>query len=241
MGLDVYTGTLTRYYSDDRETFWERSAREAGMESMRIRVDGGSVHEVGKSDPREVNRAVLDWRKALEETLSDAPGPPSLDWDESPERPYFTDKPDWEGYAALVLHAAYAMRPDVEPPEEVPDDWRNDPAYLAAMEGDLENNHCSFIMLPELWLPGDFTFLFMHEELRGQEVVIGATGPLLANLHGLNEHTFRAGPEVVARWLKGDVEEAENHFGANARHGFAVFLYLAEQAVANVLPMKLDY
>ncbi|MBA3423579.1 MAG: hypothetical protein ACR2HO_00325 [Rubrobacteraceae bacterium] len=96
-------------------------------------------------------------------------------------------------------------------------------------------------MFPELLLPGDFTFLFLHEDLRGQEVVVGATETLRANLHGLNENTFRAGPETVARWLNGDVEETGNRFEANAWHGFAIFLYLAEQAVANVLPMKLDY
>lgn len=70
--------------------------------------------------------------------------------------------------------------------------------------------------------------------------MIGSVDLLRANLHGLNERTFRADPETAARWLRGKVE-AENHFEAHARRGFAVFLYLAEQAVANRLPMKLDY
>lgn len=37
MGLDVYAGTFTRYYSDGWETLWARRAREAGMESMTVR------------------------------------------------------------------------------------------------------------------------------------------------------------------------------------------------------------
>ncbi|MBA3423580.1 MAG: hypothetical protein ACR2HO_00320 [Rubrobacteraceae bacterium] len=122
MGLDVYTGTLTRYYSGDWETFWERAAREAGVDSIRVQVGVEGVQEVGKSDPQKTHQVVLAWRKALEETISDASDPLRLDWDESSGKPYFTDKPDWEGYAALMLHAAYAMRPDMEPPEEVPDD-----------------------------------------------------------------------------------------------------------------------
>lgn len=241
MGLDVYTGTLTRYYSGDWETYWERAAREAGMDSMRVEVGDEGVQEAAKRDPGDAHRTVLAWRSTLEQTYFNAPDSPRLDWDESPERPYFTDKPDWDGYAALMLHAAYAMRPEGERPEDIPDDWRNDPVYLAAMEGGVANNHCSFIMYPELWLPGDFGFLFMHEDLKGREIVLAATEALRANLHGLNGHTFQAEPETVARWLNGDVQEAENRFEAHARHGFAIFLYLAEQAAANALPMTLDY
>jgi hypothetical protein len=88
---------------------------------------------------------------------------------------------------------------------------------------------------------GGFLFLFQCTELRGQEVVVGSTGALLANLHGLNKRTFRADPETSARWLSGNVEEAVNHFEAHARYGFAILLYLAEEAVLNELPLKLDY
>ena len=241
MGLDVYTGTLTRYYSRDWETYWARVAREAGVDSVRVEVGEDGAEIVEKRDPEEVHGEVVAWRDAVKEATADAPDPVRMDWDESPERPYFTEKPDWDGYAALMLHAAYAMRTDVERPENIPEDWRNDPVYLEVMEGGLENNLCSFIMFPELWLPGDFTFLFMHEDLEGSETVIASTEALRANLHGLNDHTFRAEPETAARWLRGEVQEAENRFEANAMHGFAIFLYLAEQAVANSLPMLLDY
>ena len=54
MGLDVYAGTLTRYYSDDWETAWARRAREAGVESMTVRVSGPDVRKVEKGDPDEV-------------------------------------------------------------------------------------------------------------------------------------------------------------------------------------------
>ena len=241
MGLDLYAGTLTRYYSDDWETAWARRAREASIQSMTVRVDEGGAHQAERGDPDEVRRAVLAWREALNEAILDAPGSPRLDWDEGAQRPYFTDKPDWEGYAALMLHAAHAIRPDIGRPEEVPENWREDEAYRASTGENLDGSPCGYVMAPELWLPGDFLFLFGCNELRGQHVVVGSTEALLSNLHGLNERTFRAGPETAARWLSGDVAEAENRFEAHARHGFAIFLYLAEEAVANRLPLKLDY
>jgi len=63
---------------------------------------------------------------------------------------------------------------------------------------------------------------------------------LLGSPHGLNERTFRADPETAARWLTREAE-AETQPEANAHHGFAVLLCLAEQAVDQRLPMKLDY
>ena len=241
MGLDVYAGTLTRYYSGDWETARARRAREAGAQGMTVRVDEGGAREEEKEDPDEVHRTVLAWREALNEAILPAPDDPKLDWDEGADRPYFTDKPDWDGYAALMLHAAHAIRPDIDRPTQVPDDWREDEAYKASTGENLNGSPCGYIMAPELWLPGDFLFLFGCTELRGREVVVGSTEALLSNLHGLNERTFRATPKTAARWLSGDVKEAANHFEAHARHGFAVLLYLAEEAVADGLPLKLDY
>ena len=64
---------------------------------------------------------------------------------------------------------------------------------------------------------------------------------LLPNLPGLNERTSLAAPETVARWLSGDVEEATSPLEASARHGFATFLYLAEEIFSTGLTLKLDY
>ncbi len=91
MGLDVYAGTLTRYYSDDWETVWARHAREAEMQSMTVRVDERGVREVQRRNPKE-GRDVLAWREALNEAILDSPGNPRLDWDEGVNRTYFTAK-----------------------------------------------------------------------------------------------------------------------------------------------------
>ncbi|MDP9427096.1 MAG: hypothetical protein M3P37_13995 [Actinomycetota bacterium] len=171
MGLDVYAGTLTRYYSDDWETVWARHAREAGMQSMTVRVDERGVREVQRRNPKE-GRDVLA-----------SPGNPRLDWDERVTRPYFTDKPDCNGYAALMLHAAHAMRPDLGRPEAVPEDWREDEAYKASTGENLNGSPCSYVMAPELWLPGASSSSSMH----------GTQGP------GGRRRLHRGAPRQLAR------------------------------------------
>lgn len=139
---------------------------------------------------------VLAWREALSEAILDAPDNPRPDWGEGPNQPYFTGKLDRDGYAALMLHAAHAMRLDIGRPEEVPDVWQEDEAYKASTGENLNGSPCGYFMAPKLCLPGDFLLLFQCTELRGQEVVVGSTEALLVNLHGLNEQTFPPAPKL---------------------------------------------
>ena len=75
------------------------------MQSKTVRVDEhGGAKEAQKVDPDQVRRAVLARREALNEAITDAPDDPLLDWDEGTEKPYFTGKPAWDVYAALVPH-----------------------------------------------------------------------------------------------------------------------------------------
>lgn len=91
-----------------------------------------------------------------------------------------------------MLHATQGPCARISRSEEVPDDWREDEAYRSSTGENPKGSPCGYIMVPELWLRGEFLSLFNYMELRGQKVVMGATETLLANLHGLNERTFRA-------------------------------------------------
>ena len=85
----------------------------------------------------------------------------------------------------------------------MPEGLQEAEAYKASAGENLNGSPCGYIMASELCLPGDFLFLFQCTQLRGQEVVVGSTEALLANLHNLNERTFRARPRTAARWLSG--------------------------------------
>ena len=236
MGLDVYVGSLARYYTGDWETAVQQRAREQGADSVVLRPFSSGEDP----NPSEVEEMVGRWQAALNEVLSDHLAGEPLSWDESGAAPYFTDKPGWTGYGALLLLAAYEENAETSLPEEVPPDWREDPALEASTAEDYRWSRYAALLAPELWLPQDFDFVFRFLELRGQEVLIGPSPLFLQQLRYLNSHTFSASPGDLARWRTGEVE-AENEFEASAKYGLAVFLDLAEDSVEHRLPIKLDY
>ena len=103
MGLDVYVGSLTRYYVEAAADVLERIARHQG-----IAADGQDAEEV-------IRAAVLRWREGLNRWLGDRLAGP-LDWDESAPAPCVTDKPGWDGYGGVLLLAAHDEHPELQPP-----------------------------------------------------------------------------------------------------------------------------
>jgi len=102
VGLDVFVGTLTRYYSGDWELITQRLAREMGL-PLRVVRQNDQSHAV--RDPEQIRPAVLSWRESLSIALVDQLSAP-LDWDEREEAPYFTDKPAGTG---LGLPTTYSI------------------------------------------------------------------------------------------------------------------------------------
>src|SRR5215207_333720 len=103
MGLDVYVGSLTRYYTEGPADVVERIARHQAMAV----TDGQDAEEV-------IRAAVLRWRENLSRWLGDRLARP-LDWDESSPAPCVTDKPGWDGYGGALLLAAHDEHPGLPP------------------------------------------------------------------------------------------------------------------------------
>jgi hypothetical protein len=134
MGLDVYVGSLTRYFSGDWLTVLQQAAA-SGLGPPVVVVRPEETEE-GVTDPDEIRSGVLAWRDRLSRALAEHTQT-SLDWDERADAPYFTDKPAWDCFGALVLWAAYAEHPELTRPHAnplcLPDqrtgDWHDDPAF----------------------------------------------------------------------------------------------------------------
>ena len=62
MGLDVYVGTLTRYYSRDWETIVQQAARQSGQ---RIEVHRPVDPADAARDPASIRNIVVTWRDSL--------------------------------------------------------------------------------------------------------------------------------------------------------------------------------
>ena len=222
MGLDVYVGSLTRYYAEGPTDVVERIARQQGVPFADQVAEAEDVIRV----------AVLSWRDGLGRWLGDRLAEP-LDWDESGQAPCFTDKPSWDGYGGTLLLAAHDEHPELAVPATVSADWPDDPAYQAASATGARSRY-EQLLTPELWLPCSFGFVVRSQDVTGEEVQIGSSVALLDQLEllrarcGLDGHA--AGPGGTDRRL-----------ATTATAGLAVLLRLAERSVSHRLPMRLDF
>ena len=236
MALDVYVGSLARYYAGEWENVAEKAARERGVQ-YQIGRPGGSTDRL--KDPQRIPPAVLAWRSALSDSLGSKLALP-LDWNEALEVPYFTGRPGWDGFGSLVLWAAYAEHPALRRPATLAEEWDNDPALMRSNVAGFRSRYSHLVRNVELWLPSPFEFTFEGEDIDGRRVVVGSTTTLRRQLEDLNAATWKADANVVAGWHREPLAD-EAPLELCARYAFAVLLDLARRAVEHNLPMKLDY
>jgi hypothetical protein len=221
VGLDVYVGSLTRYYVEGPADVVERIARHQDITVS----DGQDAEEV-------IRAAVLRWREGLSRWLGDRLDGP-LHWDESAPAPCFTDKPGWDGYGGTLLLAAHDEHPELPPPARVSADWPDDPAYQAASAPGAGSRYHQ-LLTPELWLPCRFAFTVRTQDLTGEEVELGSSVALLDQLELLSSRYRLDGQPPDAT--------ADGHaLSAAAGNGLTVLRRLAERSVVNRVPMKLDF
>ena len=151
MALDVYVGSLTRYYAGDWESVGERTARERGGQfdrpSRRLGRRAGSA-----ADPP----AVLAWRRVLSRSLAPhlaSRSPGTKRW----KRRWFTGRPGWDGFGSLVLWAAYAEHPALRRPASLPEEWDDDPALVRSNAEGFRSRYSHLVRNVELWLPSPST------------------------------------------------------------------------------------
>jgi len=68
MALDIYVGSLTRYYAQDWETAGARAAREMGASYEVVRAQSQPAEDA-VTDPAVIQEAVVGWRASLEAGL----------------------------------------------------------------------------------------------------------------------------------------------------------------------------
>lgn len=221
MSLDVYVGSLTRYYTEGPIAVVEQLARQQRIPYAI--VHGNGVDSCPGLD-RVVRAAVLAWRENLALGLGDRLAN-SFDWDETADGPSFNEKPGWDGYGATLLLAAHEQHPELPLPTAVTPDWPDDPAYLAATaEG--AGGCFDQLLIPELWLPHPIGFTFRSQDVAGQDVEIGSSVELLAQLRALGEAHPPNGDRPIA---------------ATAHEGMRALIRMAEHSVRHRVPMKLDF
>src|SRR5215470_11738193 len=236
MALDVYVGSLTRYYAGEWESVAEKTARERGAAPELAPLASAPGHV---RDPQTLQPAIQAWRLLLSESLGSNITWP-LDWNESLEEPYFTGRPGWDGFGSLVLWAAYAEHPTLRLPPNLPEEWDNDDALLLSNAAGFRSRYSHLVRNVELWLPSPFDVTFEGQDIDRRRTVIGSVLTLARQLGELNGATWKANTGEVARWAAQPPPD-DAMLEIKARYAFAILHNLARQAVELRLPMKLDY
>jgi hypothetical protein len=234
MALDVYVGSLTRYYAGAWENLIERALRERGAPQA---VRPAWPTDAAKSQDR-IRSRVIAWRAALAKALGDRLVAP-LEWDETEEAPWFTRRPGWDGFGSLVLWAAYAENPTLRLPDTLPEEWDHDVALMRSTTEGFRSRYSHLVRNVEMWLPVAFEITFEGEDVEGRRVVMGSVTTLRRQLADLNAATWKASTADVAAW--GSVPTEDGPVEARARYAFAVLTELAQRAQSERLPMKLDH
>lgn len=223
MSLDVYVGSLTRYYTEGPIAVVEQLARQQRIPYAIVHGRGLGTERCPGLD-RVVRNAVLTWRDGLELGLGDGLEAP-FDWAEAPDSPCFTEKLGWDGYGATLLLAAHDEHPELPLPSGMSPDWPDDPAYVAATaEG--AASRFDQVLIPELWLPHRLGFTFRTQDVTGQDVEVGSSPDLLDQLQTLQA---------------GHPSDGDQSLAGIAHAGLELLVRLAEHAVRQRLPMKLDF
>jgi hypothetical protein len=235
MALDVYVGSLTRYYAGDWESVVDKTARERGR-----KAEAGQPRAAGapKNDRERIQASVLAWRQTLDGALAAHLAEP-LSWNETSEAPWFTDRPGWDGFGSLVLWAAYAEQSTLRRPAALPKEWDEDAALVRSNAEGFRSRYSHLVRNVELWLPTTLDFTFEGEDVDGRRIVVGSSTMLGRQLGELNAATWKMDADEIAALTRN--RPVGTALEACARHAFAVMTGLARHSVEHQLPMKLDY
>lgn len=244
MGLDVYVGPLTRYHRGDWLTIAQQVGREAGID---VRIVRAGPEPDDPADASQVLDAVREWQSGLGGALGCA-----ADWPEDSGLPYWTDKPDWDGFGSVMLLAAYdeqpALRPSAGPGvveghghTDDPREFHRSAAFVAASDGPVR--YPTLLLGVEWWLPLATSPSRVFEVPRptGEPARMGSVGGLLGELRLLAERTGVFADTDRDAVLRAGPPSSSESLEITGRYGLAVMLALAECASAYNQPLLLDY
>lgn len=256
MGLDIYAGTLTRYYTQNWKNVAQQWAEANGYTFTRA-APNGEPEAVDVISAEEIQEEAARWRDKILRAIAPEGQEPLPAWEENGEKPYYTDKPDWDAYHALLLAAA-CKTAGQEVPATVDKGlgegfWERPMVKEAA-----ESWKGALFAGAELWLPFPESFYFRCPNPLGNEVVIGTTAGLEKELARINDLLWQAGEEEILGWPHTEGYPADAQISPdgklcrvaeNARYdtlslaklAYSLFWQAARFSRENQAPIVLDY
>lgn len=258
MGLDIYAGTLTRYYCHNWKTVTQQWAEKNGYTFQKITPDGENGAEE-QLDSAEVQRFMEGWRNQVLAALSQPDQQNNISWPEDNETPYYTNKPDWDAFGAMLLVAAcYVYAESVPPIVEKGWDYTSHP-LVKRLAADKERTWSLFLGAT-WWLPLADPIIFRGPAPNNNTVVFSTVAALRNELEALNRMVWQAEEHAILSW--GDTEgystdgvygpdgkinlddlqvHTEYNTESLAKFAFSVFWQAMKFAEEHTVPILLDY
>ena len=199
MGLDIYAGSLTRYYNRDWDTIAQQYSETSGYKC--VMLDGSGNEILPQKDNEKVNEVremMCQWRDYIVAGID--PSLPPQFWNENGEGAYFTDNPGWEAFGALILLHVCSLY-DCPFPEYIGNGWcvYDEPVVKNAMEQDGASSLLSNI---SLWVSIPKKLIFTSASPTGEEETFSTIVKLRQELEDMNRKLWQADEATILSWRK---------------------------------------
>lgn len=208
MGLDIYAGTFSRYYTRNWKTAAQQFCEEAGIQYSRI--ESMQLNEEEKMlEEEEVLKNVKIWQEQMVKALMNSGVEKAAVWEEGVNvKPYYTNKPDWDAYGALLLFVAGKLLK-----KKYPQNYKKNTKYQQVLEfmGIQESpfKDWSLFMGVQNYVPIDDKLVFRYPLANGTEETIGTVACLKYELTKINEVCWKADNGQILEWQETEGYPAE--------------------------------
>ena len=259
MGLDIYAGTLTRYYSHNWKTVVQQWAEENGWGFQKITPDGEAADNEEEMSPAEVQAAVENWRDQILSAISQPGQPPYAPWPEDNEKPITP-----QGRIGMPSAQCCWLPPAIHTMSRCLPLWRRTGTlgsilWSARLASD-EERVWSLFRGATWWLPLPDSFFFQAPLPTDDQAMIATLGGLRKELEKLNQLAWQADEDTILGWAdtegypvdgtvgpdgqysKADIpEHTQYETQSLAKFAFSMFWRAMRFAEEQQVPILLDY
>lgn len=182
------------------------------MEYSRINP---SDYEENKQSAAETESSVKQWQEQLVNALKCSGVEKAKVWqDDWDTKPYYTHKPDWDAYGALLLYATGKLLK-----VRSPKDYKKNTDYHAVLkvmgiygtsyrQWSLFNNVCHYVPIAD-------RLVFKYPLPDGRESMLSTVACLKYELEKINEAAWKADEATILDWVNTEGYPAEGQIGGN--------------------------
>ena len=120
------------------------------------------------------------------------------------------------------MWAAHLEESYLNKPEEMPDEWREEPAYIACRASGLNISFRNILLESVFWLPVNFGLVIREKDPRSRTIKYGSSIALLNELNRLNARSWKADEAPINKWSWDGASE-NGPLEKCAQYAFAAF------------------